>query len=102
MTAQTMVSLGSLIVAALALIIGAWRSSKSDTEQDVKTSTALMEKLDNINNSVIEIKSDMKSTRSEMSELRDRTVKNEESTKQAHKRLDGVERRLEKLEGEKA
>jgi hypothetical protein len=67
------------------------RNQKSDDKEEVATSTSTLVKLENIGNGVNEIKSEMKSIREESRENRDRLIKNEESTKQAHRRLDKIE-----------
>lgn len=67
------------------------RNQKSDDKQEAATSTTTLVKLENIGNGVNEIKSEMKSIREESRENRDRLIKNEESTKQAHRRLDKIE-----------
>ena len=67
------------------------RNQKSDDKQEAAASTTTLVKLENIGNGVNEIKSEMKSIREESRENRDRLIKNEESTKQAHRRLDKIE-----------
>lgn len=67
------------------------RNQKTDDKQEAAASTTTLVKLENIGNGVNEIKSEMKSIREESRENRDRLIKNEESTKQAHRRLDKIE-----------
>lgn len=47
-------------------------------------------KLENINTGITEIKAEMKNVKSDVQELRDRLIVVEQSTKSAHKRLDGL------------
>ena len=53
--------------------------------------TTLIVKLENINNGVNEIKSDMRNMRNDIQDLRDRLIIVEQSTKSAHHRLDGLD-----------
>ena len=61
---------------------------KADTREDAETKT----KLDYISKGVDDIKIDFKVQQRDMQELKERIIKNEESTKSAHKRIDSMER----------
>lgn len=71
------------------------RNQKSDDKKEATESTSLFIKMENIGNGVNEIKSDIKSIRDENKESRERLIIVEQSAKQAHKRID----QIEKIEG---
>lgn len=64
------------------------RDIRADTKEEAETRT----KLDYISKGVDDIKIDFKVQQREFSELKERVIKNEESTKSAHKRIDGLEK----------
>ena len=61
---------------------------RADTREEAETRT----KLDYISKGVDDIRLDIKSQQREMQELKERVIKNTESIKSAHKRLDDMER----------
>lgn len=67
------------------------RSRSHDDKQATTELTTLLVKLENINNGVNEIKSDMRNMNSELQSLRDRMIIVEQSSKSAHHRLDTLE-----------
>jgi septation ring formation regulator EzrA len=77
-----------------------FRTSKKDTKEetaaDIATHTSVMVKLESISQCVSDIKTEVGDIRGTVRDLRDRIIRNEESTKQAHKRMDTFEKRLEK------
>lgn len=66
------------------------RNSKKDTVEDATQLTTVIVKLETINNGISEIKTEMRTVKSDIQELRDRLIIVEQSTKSAHHRLDGV------------
>jgi len=66
------------------------RNSKKDTAEDVAQLTTIIVRLDTINSGVSEIKTEMKSMKADVQELRERLVVVEQSAKSAHHRLDGL------------
>jgi len=66
------------------------RNAKKDTTEDIAQLTTIIVRLDTINSGVSEIKTEMKSVRADVQELRERLVVVEQSTKSAHHRLDGL------------
>lgn len=68
------------------------RSEKSDTKADASQLTTVIVKLENIGTGITEIKSEMSNVKNEQKESRERIIKVEESAKQAHKRLDTIEK----------
>ena len=61
------------------------------TNRDESSSlTTVIVKLENIGTDLKEIKADINSTKDEVAELKERLIKAEESTKQAHRRIDEI------------
>ena len=85
-----LISVLSLIVAAVVGISGVKRNRTSDERRDVSEMTTLIVKLENIADGVNEIKSDMRNVKSDVQELRERLIKVEQSTSSAHKRIDDI------------
>ncbi|MGY6765678.1 hypothetical protein ACW73O_11640 [Faecalibacterium prausnitzii] len=64
------------------------KETKADTRQDAKLQT----KLDYISKGVEDIRIDLKANEKQMIALGERVTRVEESSKQAHKRIDKIER----------
>lgn len=82
-----------LICTVLGFIIAAMtfgRNRDKDIRQDAANSAVIGTKLDNINSGVESIRIDMKSNEKSIAILSERMVRVEESSKQAHKRLDTI------------
>lgn len=90
-----LISFLSLCIAAAVGIIGIKRNQTDDDKKEASEMTTLIVKLENINNGVNEIKSDMRNMRSDIQDLRDRLIIVEQSTKSAHHRLDGLKEKHE-------
>lgn len=76
----------SLLIAALAL----GRNWKSDTKQDQSSLTTVIVKLEAINDTVKEIRIEMRDLKADIDSIRERVVAVEQSVKSAHKRLDDI------------
>lgn len=61
---------------------------RADTREEAETRT----KLDYISKGVDDIRIDIKSQQRDIQELKEKVIKCEESTKSAHKRIDGLEK----------
>lgn len=85
----------SLIVAIIVAVSNIRNKNYLNDRESASQTATLIVKLENIADGVNEIKSDMKSIRTDVESLRERLVKVEQSTKQAHKRID----RMEGIEG---
>ncbi|EHL13120.1 hypothetical protein HMPREF9629_00420 [Peptoanaerobacter stomatis] len=85
------VSVGFAIYAGLSNIK---RNQSQDERNSASQMTTVIVKLENISNGITEIKSEMSNAKEEIRENRERIVKVEESSKQAHKRLDMLESQL--------
>ena len=89
------ISFLSLCVAGVVAITSIRRNKSTDDKKEASEMTTLIVKLENINNGVNEIKSDMRNMRNDIQDLRDRLIIVEQSTKSAHRRLDGLEGKKE-------
>jgi hypothetical protein len=81
----------SIISVSASVIFGfaTWRRNTStDAKQDAGQQATIITKLDGIEKGVDDIKEELKNVKSEVREDHDRIIRLEESTKQAHKRLD--------------
>lgn len=74
------------------------RTDTKDIEERVKQNTKINMKLDNINSTTQDIKSQLSSVRSDIQKHNDKLIVLEQSCKQAHKRIDEIASRLN-LEG---
>ncbi len=91
MDTGTILSLLSLIVAALVGFTNIKRNQHADNRQATAEMTTVIVKLDMINTSVTEIKADVRNQRAELQQLRDKVIAVEQSVKSAHRRLDTIE-----------
>jgi len=74
----------SMIIAAVAL----YRNLKGDTKTDAGQMMEIIVKLENINEGVKDIKSEVKDIRTDMDKTKERLVVVEQSLSSAHKRID--------------
>ena len=85
----------ALVISGLSLAFGLYsgianmkRNSKTDTKQETAQLTTVIVKLENLGTGIAEIKNELFNIKNDTRELRDRIIAVEQSTKQAHKRLD--------------
>lgn len=84
----------SIVTAGIALVGVATgrntlrRAQQRDDKEEGAQFAKVEESLDRIDKGIAEIKYDMRTIKDEIKETRERVIKVEESTKQAHKRLD--------------
>ena len=69
------------------------RNKAADYKNEASQLTTVIVKLENIGIGVTEIKSEINNIKGETKDNRERLIKVEESAKQAHKRLDTIEKR---------
>lgn len=67
------------------------RNKKLDDQSESSQLTTVIVKLENIGTGITEIKGEMSNVKNDIKESRERIIKVEESSKQAHKRLDNFE-----------
>lgn len=85
------ISAASLVTAIYVAISNSKKNSKQETKLDASEMTTVIVKLENIGNGITEIKSEMKTVKADIKEDHDRIIRVEESTKQAHKRIDELQ-----------
>jgi len=90
------ISFVSLCISAYLGFKGSKRTDTKDIEERAKENAMINFKLDNIEQATKDIRSDISTLRNEMMAHNDRIIKVEESTRSAHKRIDGLEHRLNK------
>lgn len=98
---QLIAILISIVSVVFSIFFGMKNSKRTDTkdiEERVKQNTKINMKLDNINSTTQDIKSQLSSVRSDIQKHNDKLIVLEQSCKQAHKRIDEIASRLN-LEG---
>jgi septal ring factor EnvC (AmiA/AmiB activator) len=88
----------SIVSVVFSIFFGLKNNKRSDTkdiEERVRNDTKINVKLDNISQTTQDIKNEIASMRDDIKSHNDRIIKVEESVKQAHKRLDIMENRLD-------
>ena len=92
MTIEVSVLLG-LASLALALYFGLAtkrRNDRTDAQKEGSDMTTVVVKLEDISSGINEIKADLRNVREDVNATRERLIVCEQSTKQAHKRLDDI------------
>ena len=87
MDTGVVISLGSLLVAALALLF----NGRKGTRDEAANQAILSTKLDNINNGITDIRVEMRSMRNDIGSLETRMVRVEERSKSNSHRIDKLE-----------
>lgn len=92
MTVELTILLTGLSVAAALYfgIVAKRRSDRADIRQDSTAMTTVMVKLETIGAGVNEIKADIRNVREDINATRERLIVCEQSTKQAHRRIDDI------------
>ena len=84
------------VIAAICGIVFGWiarsKSDKKEVAHDAATDSALRSDVDYIKRGVDDIKVDMRVQASKIDDINSRLIRNEESTKNAHKRIDTLEK----------
>ena len=87
----------ALVLSALSLIFNIYtgisnmkRGHKQDVKEDTSQIASVLVKLENISAGIAEIKNDINSIKNDVREDHDRIIRLEESSKQAHKRIDEI------------
>jgi peptidoglycan hydrolase CwlO-like protein len=86
-----LIAVVSLGLSAAVGISGLKRAKTQDDKKDASSLTTLLVKIENINNGINEIKSDMRGVRADIQDVRERLVIVEQSVKSAHHRIDNIE-----------
>ena len=80
------------VITICCTIYGVSRNFRKDAEADAGQIAIIVTKLDNIQSVLNELKADVSSTKNDIRELDRRLVAVESSAKQAHKRIDDMQR----------
>ena len=91
MELSVIISILSLAVAAIVGFTNLKRNQATDNRQTAAEMTTVIVKLEALNNNITEMKSDVRNTRADLQEIRDRLIICEQSTKSAHHRIDALE-----------
>lgn len=81
------------VIGVLISFITLSRGRDKDVRSDAAKNAAIETKLDNISQSVDSIRIDFKASELRWNSLSEKVIRIDESTKQAHKRIDGLEGR---------
>lgn len=68
------------------------RAEKTEDRKDIVDLTTVVVKLETIGSGISDIKTDMRNVRADINDTRERVIICEQSSKQAHKRIDQLER----------
>lgn len=93
----------SLLSVGFAIFAGVTNMKRNKEHDDKKESaelTTVIVKLENINSDTKDIKNELRSIRTEVGDLRERVTIAEQAAKSLHKRVDKIEERLDKEQGE--
>ena len=85
----SLVSIGFTVYNSLS---GRSRRVRTDAREETAQTTALMVKLETINNSLIELKSEFRSAKEDVQEVRERLIIVEQKAAAAHERIDSLTR----------
>lgn len=81
-------SVGSVLVAIVALIVSIVSSMKKNTKEDTSQVTMMMAKLDSIQDDIRDLKKEVSDMRASIQDNHDRVIKLEMSLETAWKRID--------------
>ena len=90
---SVLISIVSVVFAVTIGVINVRRNKTKDDKSEAQQTATLNVRLESIEKGITEIKSNIKSIIAETKENRERIIKIEESSKQAHRRLDNIENR---------
>ena len=70
------------------------RNSKKDTKEEAREDATIITKLEAIQTNMLEVKSEVRSYREEMKDIREYIARDNESLKLLHKRVDELQKRI--------
>lgn len=85
------ISIISLVVAAIVGFTNIKRNQHADNRQAAAEMTTVIVKLETLNNNVTEMKTELRSLGTNYQEIREKLIILEQSTKSAHHRIDTLE-----------
>lgn len=97
---ETTVTIGFIvgIVGFFLTVLSFIKSRDKDTRTDAHKNAIIETKLDSIGLGVEQIRIDIRAQEQRVNALTEQSIRNEESIKQAHKRLDEAQIRIERIE----
>ena len=87
-----LIGVGSTVLGFIISFLTLSRDKEKDIRSDAEKQATINVKLDTINTGVQSLHTDIKSEQKARAELSERVTRVEESTKQAHKRIDEMEK----------
>lgn len=91
---STALSVSAVVISGLGLAMNWKKNNKTDDQKEAAEITTVIVKLENISNDTKDIKNELRNIRTEVGELRERVIIAEQTAKSLHKRVDGLENRL--------
>lgn len=95
MDGQALLAIGLTLVATLSGVILGWtgraREAKKDIKKDAEADTQMRADMDYVKRGVDDIRLDLRAQGDKLSAFSERLTRCEESSKQAHKRIDRLE-----------
>jgi len=88
----------SIVFTIFNSVVGYKRSNRNDTQNDTATITTILVKLENIDKSMSDIKTEMKVTRRDFQELRDKVIISEQALKTIWSAIENLEQRLKGIQ----
>lgn len=88
-------SIISVLIAAASFVVNRRKDNKADDQKEAIEITTVIVKLENISKDTTDIKNELRNIRNEVGELRERVIIAEQTAKSLHKRVDGIENRIE-------
>lgn len=98
MATSTLLTVCAILISFLSLLFAVYsgnrngkRTDRKDAEEEATRDAAVMVKLENLQTTLIEMKAEMKSDREDVKRMTEKFIRNEESLKSLHKRVDRIE-----------
>ncbi len=88
---QVLCTIGGFVVALITLQRKSNKDIRADTKEEAEGITTVAQEIKYVSRGVDEIKYDLRDINKNMSDINERLIRVEESTKSAHKRLDNLE-----------
>jgi len=94
---NVVIPMACTMVALVLSVVNLRRSAKKDDRASASEMATVLMKLEHISNTVAEIKLEMSNVKTDTKENREEIIRTKESSRQAHKRIDELSRRVDEL-----
>lgn len=91
----------TILISALSLSFAVYsglknmrRADKKEVQSEAARDSAIMTKLENMQSMIVEMKAEMRQDRQDVKEMTEKFIRNEESLKSLHKRVNRIEQLL--------